>query len=101
LQLEKIKSVTNAGTFEATMHESFFLMRNARLVIGKYYPQLKIIEAKNVRYLLFIKNDKSGDCIDLDTKKEAYGLFLFNPPKPEQLADMANINTELGFYFSK
>lgn len=101
LQLIKIKSVTNPRVFEGSMHEYFYLMRNARLVIRRYYPELKIIEAKKVRYLLFIKSDNSKDCIDLDTEKDVYGLFIFNSKKAPELVDMANIDTELGFYFSK
>jgi hypothetical protein len=101
LQLEKIKSVTDTKIFEATMHEYFYLMRNAHFVIKKYYPQLKIIDATNLRYILFIRTDKSTDCVDLDTKKDAYGLYIFNGQKPPQFTDMANIDTELGFYFSK
>lgn len=101
LQLIKIKSITDPGVFEGSTHEYFYLMRNARMVIKKYYPRLKIIEAKNVRYLLFIKADKSKDCIDLDTKKDAYGLFIFNSKKSPEFTDMANINTEMEFYFTK
>jgi hypothetical protein len=101
LQHEKIKLNTNARAIEQSMHEYFYLMRNAHLVIKKYYPQLKIIEAKDVRYLLFTRTNKNTDCIDLDTKNDAYGLFIFDPKKTPQVVDMANIDTELGFYFSK
>ena len=101
LQLEKIKALTDSGFYEGSMHEYFSYMRNAHLVIDKIMPQLKIIEAKNVRYLLFINDDNSTKCIDLDTKIEPYGLFIFKMKKAPQLADMANIETELGFYFSK
>ena len=71
LQLEKIKLVTDPGFYEGSMHEYFFLMKNAHLVIKKIMPQLKIIEARNVRYILFINDDNSAKCIDLDTKAEA------------------------------
>jgi hypothetical protein len=101
LQLEKIKSVTDAMAFDGSMHEYYYLIRNAHFVIKKYIPQLKIIEAKNVRYLHFIRADKNTDCIDLDTKNDAYGLFVFDRKKPPRLLDMANIESELGFYFSK
>ena len=101
LQLEKIKLATDAKIFAGTMHEYFYLMRNAHRVLKKYYPNLKIINAQNARYLLFIKADKSVACIDLDTKRESCGLFIFNSKKSSQFADMANIDSELGFYFSK
>lgn len=101
LQLEKIKSVTDARIFDGSMHEYFYLMRNAHIVIRKYYPKLQIIEAKNVRYLLFTGADKKNNCIDLDTKNDAYGLFIFNMKKPPRLTDMADIESELRFYFLK
>ena len=101
LQLEKIKLVTDTGFYEGSMHEYFFYMRNAHLVINKIMPKLKIIEAKNVRYILFINDDNSAKCIDLDTTSEPYGLFIFKMKKAPQLADMANIESELAFYFSK
>ena len=101
LQLEKIKLVTDARIFDGSMHEFEYLMRNAHFVIKKNMPQLKIIEAKNVRYLLFIRANKNTDCINLDTKNDAYGLFVFDRKKPPLLSDMANIESELGFYFTK
>ena len=101
MQLEKIKLATDARIFDGTMHEYFYLMRNAHNVLRKYYPNLKIIDAQNARYLLFIKAGKSVDCIDLDTKRESCGLLIFNSKKLPQFVDMANINSELGFYFSK
>lgn len=101
LQLEKIKAVTNPRTFDGSMHEYFYLFKNAHTVIRRYYPRLKIIDAKNVRYLLFMKADKSADYVDLDSKAEAYGLYIFDGKKAPLLTDMANIDTDLGFYFSK
>lgn len=101
LQLEKIKSVTDARIFEGSMHEYFYLVRNAHLVIKKYFPKLKIIEAKNVRYLLFTRAANKPDCIDLDKKYDPYGLFLFDGQTPSGLLDMSNIETEIGLYFGK
>ena len=101
LQLQKIKLLTDTRVFAGSMHEYYYLMRNAHFSIKRNIPQLKIIEAKNVRYLLFVRADKITDCIDLNTKNDTYGLFVFNRKKPPRLLDMANIETELGFYFSK
>jgi arylsulfatase A-like enzyme len=101
LQLEKIKEKTDPKIFEATTHEYFFQMRNARMVIKKNWPALMIIEVKNARYLLFKGNSNDEAYIDLDTKNDPFGLFLFQPGKKPQLVDMMNIDTELGFYFYK
>ena len=98
LQLTQIKAKTDSGVFDGTMHEFFYQMRNGRIVIKKIWPELKIIEAKNYRYLLFIKEDNTHDLVDLDTKKDAYGLFVFNKIKPPLLIDMTNIETDVSFY---
>jgi hypothetical protein len=99
LQLEKIRQLSDSVFYIGSMHEYFYMMRNARSVIKKEWPKLKIMEAKNYRYLLFRKKDGSKEYIDLDKNSEVYGLFLFDGKKTAQLADMANIDTELYFYF--
>jgi hypothetical protein len=99
LQLKKIKEITEETIFEAQSHEYFFQMRNARIVLKKNWPHINIIEAKNVRYLLFKKSDNDSVCVDLD-KKDPYGLFLFDTKKDPHFADMMNIDSELPFYFA-
>jgi len=101
LQLLSIKAITDSNVYDGTMHEFFFQMRNARIVIKKNMPALRIIEAKHFRYLVFHKRDGSKEVIDLDTRNDAYGLFIFNQKKSPLLVDMTNIETELGFYFTK
>ena len=101
LQLQKIKELTGEKTFEAQMHEYFFQMRNARIVLNRDWKHLKIVEAKNVRYLLFIKNNKDSVYIDLDAKDDPYGLILFDAKKDPGFIDMMNIETQLNFYFNK
>jgi len=87
--------------FEGMDHECIYLMRNARLAAKDYGPQVRVVEALKVRYLLFIKCDSTKIYVDLNSKDEMCGLFLFNQVKEPVLADMANIGTELDFYFLK
>ena len=101
LQLEKIKGLTDSAIFDATMHEFFFQMRNARMSIKRDRPQLKIVEARNVRFLLFRGEGSDTTLIDLNTKNDSHGLFLFQPGKKPHFVDMMNIDSELGFYFKK
>jgi len=101
LQLEKIKAVTDTNVFNSSMHEYFYQMRNARIVLGRSFPEIKIIDARKVRYLLFISDDNKTDCIDLNSKNDACGLILFNRQKPPLISDMANIEGEAGLYFAK
>lgn len=101
LQLQKIKELTDTGTYDAQMHEYFFQMRNARKVLNRDWKHIKTVEAKNVRHLLFIKNNKDSVCIDLDKKNDPYGLFLFDGKKDPGIIDMMNVETQLSFYFEK
>lgn len=100
LQWEKIKAVTDPGVFESIKHDYFYQMRYSRIVIKKLYPQLKIFEGIHARFLLFKKRDGSSEYIDLDKKNDACGIFLFDGQKSPWPADMPNIESELGFYFS-
>jgi len=100
-QLEKIKQATGAGAFESNMHEFEFLTKTARIVIQRNMPHLNIHEATHYRYLLFVKKDGSRICIDLDTKPDPYGLFFFDYKKDPLYTDLANVDTDLGFYFAK
>ena len=101
LQLDKIKAVLKKENYETEVHNCFYLMRNARIELKKYWPAIHIVETTTNRYLLFIKKDKSKTCIDLNSNGDMCGLFLFNGKKEPELADMMNIDTALGFYFTK
>ena len=74
-------------------------MRNARMVLKKYWPHIHIIETSEYRYLLFIRADNSQTCIDLDTQQDMCGILLFDRKKEPELIDMMNVDTALGFYF--
>lgn len=101
LQLEKIKAINKEMIFESMVHDCFYQMRNSRMVLKKYWPLVKIIDTSKARYLLFIKADKGKIYIDLDTKNDICGLFLFDGKKDPVLADMTNIDTALRFYFNE
>lgn len=98
-QLDKIRAVTDKAVFEATIHDCFYQMRNARQVLKTYYPNLKVKEVKNARYVLFELSNATKEVIDLNSKNDPCGVFIFNKTKPPLLVDMTNIDTGLGFYF--
>jgi hypothetical protein len=101
IQMGKIKSVNDKAIFDMLTHNCHYQMENAHIVIKRYWPQIKIIETSTFRYLLFEKTNKSKVCIDLNDKNDICGLFLFDGKKDPVLVDMPNIDTQLGFYFSK
>lgn len=60
---------------------------------------LTILDAKNKKVLRFLSNDKSQTFIKLDTLKELWGIYLFDPNKKQKLADMTVIDEEYKDYF--
>ena len=100
-QLEKIKAVNTPMVFKSLEHDCFFQMRNAHIVLKKYYPKIKIIETTKARYLLFVKENGSDSCIDLNRNNDICGMYIFNARKDPELADMTNVDTDLEFYFKK
>ncbi len=101
IQMEKIKTVNEKAIFDMLTHNCHYQMENARMVIKRYWPQIKIVETSTFRYLLFEKTNKSKVCIDLNDKNNICGLFLFDGKKDPALIDMPNIDTQLNLYFSK
>jgi len=99
IQKEKIKAITDSQIFESSMHDFFYLQRYAHKFLKEHWRGLKIIEAKNVRFLFFIKKDRSSEIIDLDKLDDSYGLILFNRVKSPLQIDMANVETEVPDYF--
>lgn len=101
VQLEKIRNSSDTMIFESTMHDCFYQIRNSRIVLKKYYPRIKIMEAKNARYLLFEMVSGGKKYIDLNTNNEPCGMYVFDGQKAPSLVDMTNIESFLWFYFSK
>jgi len=101
LQMEKIKAVNEKAIFDMLTHDCHYQIQNARIEIKKYWHGLQVVDATKARYILFVKADETKVCIDLNDKNDICGLFLFDTKKNPVLVDMPNIDTELGFYFSK
>ncbi|QEC55539.1 hypothetical protein [Flavisolibacter ginsenosidimutans] len=99
LQLQKIKAVTDKGVFKSSEHEYFYQIRNAHQFLKTNWPRLKIVEARNVRFLLFKKADNTTTLIDLN-KQDPSGLFVFDVHQAPLLIDMMNIDTGVPDYFS-
>ena len=99
LQWEKIREVTEPAIFQGSMHEFFYQQKSAHVFLKKYWPHVQIIDAKNIRYLLFIQENKTGKLIDLDRLGDSYGMIAFTPDKKPQQLDMTNLQTQVPDYF--
>jgi len=100
-QLKKIQTVTDKRVFEGSMHEFFYQQRNAHLFLKKYWPHLKIFDARNVRYILFADTSGHFEVIDLDKQGDAYGMFVFAPGKLPRNIDMSNVESQVPSYFQE
>lgn len=101
LQLLKIKAVADPGFYESSMHEYFYQMLTARIILKKTWPWLTIIESEKYRFLEFVHKNNTREYIDLDTKYDTHGLFVFDGKKPPLMVDMTNADTEISFYLKK
>lgn len=101
LQDVKIKALTDSGIYKSYTHEMFYQMRYAGIVLHTYYPGLKRIEVKDIRYLVIRKKNSKTEIIDLNTYDDSSGLLVTDLVQPVRLLDMTNIETELDFYFKK
>jgi hypothetical protein len=101
LQWEKIKAITDTMIFESTVHDCEYQMRNARYSLPKNWPGIKMVEVSNARWIQFQLLNGTSDYIDLDKLDDPCGILLFDGQKKTRLADMMNIDTELGLYFAR
>lgn len=101
LQDLHIKAITDTGVYKSSVHENFYQMRYSRIVLKKYYPALKIIEARNLRYLRFKKLNGGSVYIDLNTLNDPSGMLVFDGLNAPLLIDMTNVETGLDAYFRK
>ena len=99
IQLEKLRQISDKGIFEANMHEFESQFKNGHRILRNEWPQVRIVEAKKVRFLAFMKKNGQQVMIDLDKTGDPYGLFIFDTQKDPELTDMMNIDTKLYYYF--
>jgi hypothetical protein len=100
LQVQQLRSKLDPGLLETMLHEYFYQLRNARLVLQQHWKEVTMVEATKARWISF-EDPTTGNktIIDLDKNNELYGIYLFNPGKEPLFIDMVNIDTEAGFYY--
>jgi len=99
LQLYSIRAQMDSVIYKSLTHELHYQMRNARIVLHKFYPSVPIIETTNHRFIQFQSDSISSVVIDINSIKDISGIILFNGHSQPHLTDMMNIDTELGACF--
>ena len=100
-QLQKVKSLISPNIYESLTHDCFYQMRNAKIVLKKYWKKVKIIETSKARWLVFEYANHKQSLVDLDGNNELCGIYLFNAQDAPLFIDMMNIDTQAEFYFNK
>lgn len=101
MQLEKIKSVTSPHIFDGQMHEYEYQLKYSRKVLKTEWPKIRILELKNIRFLLFKLKSGKTVAIDLNDYNDPYGIILFNTSDIPVLADMTNFELSANQHFIK
>ncbi len=101
IQLLEIKKLTSPQIYDGSMHEYFYKIKTSRLDLQRNWKHIKIIEAKNLRFLNFRKIDGTISTIDLNNFDDAYGMFIFDGKKDPSLVDLANLNSDLNNYLAR
>jgi len=99
VQSEKYIESNGKKVFESIQHDCFYQMKYSRGILKKYYPEIKVTEVINSRYLRFKTTDSEYLTIDLD-KYDLCGMFIYDGKKSPVVVDMTNVETQLGFYFA-
>lgn len=99
VQSEKYIESNGKKVFDSIQHDCFYQMKYSRDILKKYYPEIKVTEVINSRYLRFKTTDSEYLTIDLD-KYDLCGMFISDGKKSPAVVDMTNVETQLGFYFA-
>lgn len=92
---EALKKQLGDQPFDGVDHECFYQMKNARTSLQEHWPHIRIYELKDTLVLRFVRRDGQVRFVDLQSRKDLCGLYLFNPGKDPVPGDMMNIGTSL------
>lgn len=97
LQIEKQKAISEQD-FYTVADDNLYYMHGAREFLDSI--KVTILDARDKRFLKFISSDKTQQIIKLDTLKELWGIYLFDPAKKPKQADILSITEEYNNYFN-
>lgn len=99
LQIEKRKRQVGEGDFRAGMDDYIYYINTSAEYLEK--RGLPVMDAKNRTYLRFVMADRNEQLIKLDTLKELWGMYLFDPGKKPFYADIVEIEEAYQKYFDR
>lgn len=100
-QIVQLKKQYKPQIFESLTHEYFYQQKTAKVDISNHYPNIKLVEVVNSRYLLFVYIDHKKKLIDLNEVGTFSGCFVFNGIKDPVQVDMMSFMNDAYYYFNK
>lgn len=95
--IEKQKIKGGEEDFYVGADDYLFYLNNAEKFLKT--QNIKIVVTKNNKVLRFIMNDKSKYFVKLDTVKEIWGIYLFEPKQKPKRIDMTATEEEYKEYY--
>lgn len=97
LQMEKRMKQVGEADFRVGADDYIYYVNTSAEYLEK--QGLRVLDAKNKKYLKFVLADKRVQVIKLDTLEEFWGMYLFDPKKNAHAADMTIIEDEYKNYY--
>ena len=96
LQIEKRMNQAGEADFRAGAGDYIYYLNESAEYLKK--QGIRVLDAKGKKYLKFILANKQVQLIKLDTLKELWGMYLFDPKKKPYAADITIIEDEYKTY---
>lgn len=97
LRIEKQKKQVGEEDFYMGADDYLFYMNTAREFLDSV--KLATLNAKDKKFIKFIRNDKTQQIIRLDKLEELWSIYFFDPTKKAKQIDMTMIDEEYKSYF--
>ena len=97
LQKEKRMKEVGEKDFRAGADDYIYYINISAEFLEK--QGLPVMNAKTKKYLEFVTTDKKAELVKLDTLRELWGMYFFDPTKRPYYADITEIEEEYKSYF--
>ncbi len=97
LQMEERMKKVGEKDFRAGADDYIYYINISAEFLEK--QGLPVLNAKGKKYLKFLTSDKKAELVKLDTLRELWGMYLFDPEKKPHYADIIEIEDDYKSYF--
>ena len=99
IQIAKRKKEIGEENFRIGFDDYAFSVNSSIEFLEK--EKLPVVDAKDKKYLKFIKANRTSRIIKIDSLADLWGIYLFDPSKEPYSADMTIMDEEFEQYFRK